>query len=592
MTATALSFTEQLCAAHDLNCGIAPDPIGQVSRADVLEYIDAFTVDKPPDHPTSAIHWDLIRTFGESEGRRLLLLASRRWDAKPLRARDIVFKWWEDHHEPEAWRDEYLADVIGPWRMERDRLRICDDAEKAWLAFGGSATDDEVGDWYEKFGAYYLSPDRKLGPVTRTPNNIVPFPGVPIPNTQLPLRPAAPNEHAITTAQPAWKHECITDANGKILPVLANAVFAIEGETRLVNSLAYDEMMRTTTFTNPFIDGVATPRPMTDGDVVKIQQFIQRSGISRIGKEPVHDAVNLVAKERSFHPVRDYLEALRWDGTPRLDKWLATYLGTEATPYTGAIGRMFMISMVARIFWPGVKADYMLVLEGSQGAMKSSACNVLAGIWFSDAMPDVGSKDAQQHLRGKWLIEIAEMHAMNRADTAELKQFITRTTEQYRPSYGRLEVIEPRQCVFIGTTNQDVYLRDETGGRRFWPVRCGRIDLAKLTADRDQLFAEAVHLYRADTPWWPDKEFEREYIAPQQSSRYEADAWEESIARFIATKTDVTIGEVAANALHMGTAHIGRAEQNRIIAALGRLQWERGKPTATRKPWVRKLTTT
>jgi predicted P-loop ATPase len=520
----------------------------------------------------------------------MLLRASKQWDAKPLRARNVVKLWWDDDYEPQAWRDEYLADVIGSWRTERDRLQLCADAAEAWLDFGGMATDDDLGDWYEKYGAWYLSPERKHGKVTRIPDNVVQLPGTrPIPPcpVALPLPPTAPAEQSIATARPAWQHECLTDANSKILPVLANAVFAIEGETRLANSLAYDEMMRTTMFLNPFIGGVAASRPLTDGDVVKIQQFIQRSGISRIGKEPVGDAVNLVAKERSFHPVRDYLEALQWDGVNRLDKWLATYLGTEATPYEAAIGRMFLIAMVARIFRPGCKADYMLVLEGSQGALKSSACNVLAGIWFSDAMPEVGSKDAQQHLRGKWLIEIAEMHAMNRADTAELKQFITRTTEQYRPSYGRLEVVEPRQCVFIGTTNQDVYLRDETGGRRFWPVKCGRINLPKLTADRDQLFAEAVHLYQADAPWWPSKDFEHEHIAPQQANRYEADAWEEKIAEFIAKRQDVTIGEVASIALHMGTAHIGRAEQNRIAGVLGRLKWVRGKPTTTRKPWVR-----
>jgi predicted P-loop ATPase len=296
--------------------------------------------------------------------------------------------------------------------------------------------------------------------------------------------------------------------------------------------------------------------------------------------------MRLCAEERAFHPVRDYLKALKYDGVPRLDTWLATYLGTEATPYTRAIGRMFLSSMVARIFRPGCKADYMMVLEGSQGALKSSACNILGGIWFSDAMPDVNvGNDAQQHLRGKWLIEVAEMHAMNRADTTLLKAFITRTTERYRPSHGRLEFIEPRQCVFIGTTNRDVYLRDETGGRRFWPVKCGRVDIAALAADRDQLFAEAEHLYQAGEPWWPSKDLEREIIQPQQASRYEADVWEEKIVTFITGRSDVTIGEVAHGALGLMTARLGTAEQRRIAAALDNLGWERGKVTSTRRPW-------
>jgi predicted P-loop ATPase len=367
---------------------------------------------------------------------------------------------------------------------------------------------------------------------------------------------------------------------GKPLPVVANACIALEQDQNIRDAYAYDDMLRAPVMVHTIGAPLMTlERPVLEEDITDLQKYLQHNGLASIGRETVRDAMNLHVRSRTFHPVKEYLERLRWDGVKRIGVWLARYLGCDLSAYSQHTGRMFLIAMVARIFQPGCKADHMLVLEGPQGELKSTACQVLADPWFSDNLPDVtGGKEVSQHLRGKWLIEVSEMHAMNRAEAALLKSFISRTTERFRPPFARLEVIEPRQCLFIGTTNQNAYLRDPTGGRRFWPVRTGsngKLDIDGLARDRDQLFAEAVHALEAGDQWWPDKSFEREIIAPEQASRYEADAWEENISTYLAMLTRVTIGQVARECLHIDTPRIGTADQRRIAAALEQLGWVR-----------------
>jgi predicted P-loop ATPase len=361
------------------------------------------------------------------------------------------------------------------------------------------------------------------------------------------------------------------------------------GITDFPDRFAYDEMACEVLFVADKLKALA------DNDVIEMQTYLQTMGLQRIGKDAVHDAIGMHARRSSFHPIRDYLNGLEWDRVPRLDTWLAVYLGATQNEYTVKVGTMFMISAVARIMRPGCQVDYTLIIEGSQGELKSSVCRILAGeAFFSDNLPPLSNKDSSQHLRGKWIIEIAEMHTFKEAKINQLKAFITRREEKYFARYGRTESKEPRQCVFVGTTNQTVYLYDETGNRRSWPVTANKVSLEALKRDRDQLWAEAKARFDAGENWWPSREFERQYIMPEQQARYQEDAWTEKIIDylnkpFLAAQPPekVTIGMVAQGALHIEPKEMGRGESDRIAKILTGLKWSRSTKIKGQQTWLR-----
>ena len=382
--------------------------------------------------------------------------------------------------------------------------------------------------------------------------------------------------------------------NGNLIANLANVMLILRNNPQLQFIVARDEMARLIYVKNQIPGTVnATPYPLRDCDVSAVQEWVQRNtGPRNIGTQIVYQALELRSWELSYHPVKDYLSSLKWDGKPRVQTWLTYYMGCEPTSdnqreYYNKIGEMFLISMVARIFRPGCKCDYALIFEGEQGDKKSTACAILAGEWFSDSLPaDIGHKDAAQHLNGKWLIEIGEMSAFSKSESAALKAFLTRTVEKYRPPHGRAEVVEPRQCVFIGTTNKKAYLRDETGGRRFWPVLTGAsIAIDDLARDRDQLLAEAVHLFQSSVAWWPDRDFERRYIKPEQEEKFEVDAWEEPIRDYLSGRYDTSLIDIAKQAIYLEVSRIGTADQRRIINILERLRWKKGSRQSTGFRW-------
>ena len=283
----------------------------------------------------------------------------------------------------------------------------------------------------------------------------------------------------------AWKKDLLRSkppmntTEGRILPVLANAIAAFRHAPEWGGVLAFNEFGFGTVVLKPAPWGVVPKGEWTDHEDRLAAEWLQRQGIL-VSVDVAGQAVQTAARDHPFHPVKAYLQGLRWDGVERLDRWLSTYLGADDTDYSRAVGSRWLISAVARIFQPGAKADCCLILEGPQGIRKSTALRTIAGEYFTDELADLGSKDAAMQTRGVWIIELSELDNLSHAEVARIKAFMSRTTDRFRPPYGMRLVESPRQCVFAGTVNHGTYLRDETGGRRFWPVVCGRIDVEGL----------------------------------------------------------------------------------------------------------------
>lgn len=471
-----------------------------------------------------------------------------------------------EEKSPRKGREARAASVKAPKQGGTDQSR-------SGIAFGlacGIIRGD--GDFAEFADAVKISPELAGWPEDKT-------------NPERELKRTWGNaQQAVEKA--GWKDQLHLDRYGSPRPSHLNAMLYFRNDPKLGNLIGFDEMAMVASITRPFpkgtVDGRKYPRPLEDTDVLNLLEYLQRQGLSTITRDAVHNAVMARANEWHFHPVRDYLNRLTWDGRPRIYDWLHIYMGVDRSAYAAEIGAMFLISMVARVFEPGCKADHMLVLEGKQNQGKSQACRALASPWFSDNLPPLSHDEVRSSmaLRGYWLIEIAEMHAMGRAEAAQLKAFVSRQEERYVPKHARLPVVEPRQTVFIGTTNKAEYLQDETGARRFWPVPVANVDVASLVRDRDQLLAEAVRAYKNGVPWWPDasllpKDVGAE-IEDEQEGRFEADAWEGMIAEYLdktLTKR-TTIGDLAMDALLMNRDELSPDKQRRIAKILKRLGWE------------------
>lgn len=298
-----------------------------------------------------------------------------------------------------------------------------------------------------------------------------------------------------------WAQELTISKAGNFEKTSNNILTILRNDPLLKGRFAYNEFAGRGMVLGPLPwNGKDERRTHTDEDDAGLRWYLETMyGIT--GKEKVYDALSLVAKERAFNEVRDYLKDLTWDGVRRVDTLFSDYLGAEDTPYNRAIARKSLTAAVARVMDPGVKYDYMPILSGPQGIGKSTLFRLLGKGWYSDSLSSFEGKEAAELLQGVWINEVGELNGLNKAETNAVKQFLSKTEDIYREAYGRRTRRFPRRCVFFGTTNEAEFLKDPTGNRRFWPVDVGLRTPAKnvfagLADEVDQIWAECVLYWR------------------------------------------------------------------------------------------------
>ena len=370
------------------------------------------------------------------------------------------------------------------------------------------------------------------------------------------------------------------------IPILANAVIYLTHEVNPLGTPRRDAFSGKLT-----IGSGESLRPYTNADLHEINIFLQHEDRKLyVGKDITQDAVETIANRNEYHPVRDWLASLKWDGKQRAATWIIRHGGARDDAYVRAVSSKWLIGAVARVFKPGCRMDTMLILEGAQGSRKSTTVEVLGRPWAAGLTNQaLHGEAAVEQLSGKWLIEMSELDGLRRSEVSAAKDFISRTGDYYREKYGRVATDHPRQSVLIGTCNQNQYLQDSSGGRRFWPVAITHtIDTDALANERDQLFAEAVALYYSGIPWHLDAS-EEVLARDEQAQRIPDDAWSATILRWLLTKLEdapllksevsVSTAEIMEEALEIPPAHQSKADQMRISDVMRREGWEKRRVT-------------
>lgn len=344
-----------------------------------------------------------------------------------------------------------------------------------------------------------------------------------------------------------------------------NAYVVLKNDEGTHGYIKWNQVMLRVEVTGGILTQCPNPEKL-DNIVTKAQDFLAASYDINLGRDEVGRRISYIAEENQYDPLKEYLDDLVWDGDRRLDRWLIDYAGADDNEYSVFVGRKWMLSCVARAYQPGCKADVVLVAEGDQGAHKSTLFRILGGPWYCEAAGILGDKDSKQLIGAAWICELPDMASFSKTGRNMMKAFFTSAEDRYRPPYAKDTISVKRRAVFAATTNDEKYLGDPTGNRRFHPVLLKEIDRAALIRDRDQLWAEAVAIYKATfncedcnaleevVPgernrcemhcWWLTKE-ELAVAKGEVKARQESDVWKEKVLAFAKKPVDMSGKPVA-----------------------------------------------
>ena len=354
---------------------------------------------------------------------------------------------------------------------------------------------------------------------------------------------------------------------GNPIANLSNVVRILEGETFFKENIWFDEfhLLARAKLKGKTID-------LDENYLLNLRLSIQRNyGITRINAADVRDAVALISKRNIKNEPKDYMNSIEWDNVPRIQTFFCDCVGAPDNEYTRSASRNFWISMVARVFNPGCIMRTMVVFKGRQWTGKSTVFAAIGGQWYAEVLENIHTNNFLQSLNGNIIMEFADLSGFVRADINRIKQIISCRKDRYRAPYDRAPATHLRQCVFTATTNEHDFLRDDTGNTRFWPIETGGISISKIIDNRDQLFAEAVHLYKGGADWYimPD-----ETTAEQEKYR-SSDEWEEAIAEYVKPQQQTTIRELATECLKIDIGKLDKSLQMRIGRVLILLGWRK-----------------